>query len=1029
MNNMKKLLFKSLILIFAASSVMTSCVGLDEVWDRIDTIEAKLDSIQNDLNAQVDALSSLLSDGSTIASCTKNADGSYVVKLSNGTEFTVLPAGTDVSALIAYKTVGGERYWATYNAAGELEILKDASGNGITVENTVNVEVTDGKYYLVINGKKYQTGFDTEDVVQVFSSCETHTDASGQVYAMTFTFGDGQKVTVTVDGYKGVIFKLSNVGATAAVTEYYIGYGEAMTFLMDVEDVIDYVMQIPDGWRVNEYVEELTGETYVDITAPAESVVAAGAAVSKGDLKVVSVVEGGKAAVTKLSLSTDPFKVYNVSSTKAVITPTNGIQKYAYGMMNLSDFDQDQLVAKINSLLSSSSNLPAGYYIGEAPLDKSLSEIYGAELEDEGEYVFWAIPALYTEGTDGTDAGFYVVAEMLRTKVLAPISVKAFEISDITVLGANLKVSVSGTMSMYAGIMQKSETALDDVVYQINNGIAEPVTILTYNGPAADFPVKESGIELDPDTEYLVWVVPVEAGKESYLKTDVIKKEFKTLAVTSGGTQAVTMGTPVADCSSITVPVSSEGASMIYYAWLNDNDGSRLSEADNESKMSQMQSSDSFTVLKTDSGEASIDFIKPETTMWLFAAAVAPDGKCGEVVCKSAVTESVTFNDLTVSVTDPVLEAGSARFTVSVSGGTAIDYLYWCGKETDPFWLYEEYCDASRTGAEVYMAANPDSEAILNVMRKNGNVGTDGTITITDMSLNTTYVFVILAKDADGNYSRGTMKKFNTPAADLGNMVTSNDEEWKSTKKWIEDNILWHKDTFKTGSGSGQGFGYYSFDIKTPADMTSYITCYSTDATNTIDIILEIEKFCSRSWDRSISIGEDIPMPTWINELDGREVSTGGVFNYFVRYLHGEPDDGYVTYFPESGHTDCISMTNGECSAYQKFKEEIAEKCSFEYWYELIKDFANQEKYGRKQSDDSIIRAAAQEYADLYYEYFHDAEPIIYINDGNPLTIINQQATGLDETGNVIEKVTVVLKDAAGNYYEPMYIDVPNYFK
>ena len=121
-----------------------------------------------------------------------------------------------------------------------------------------------------------------------------------------------------------MIFKISNVN-NDILTEYYVDYGRTQSFLLEKQGVVDYVMQVPDGWRVKETVEELTGETYVSVTAPKAETVALGAAVADGDLKVVSVVDGGKAAVSRIYLTTDPFKTYNVSPLKAVIAPTFGI--------------------------------------------------------------------------------------------------------------------------------------------------------------------------------------------------------------------------------------------------------------------------------------------------------------------------------------------------------------------------------------------------------------------------------------------------------------------------------------------------------------------------------------------------------------------------------------------------------------------------------------------------------------------------------------------------------------------------------
>ena len=73
--------------------------------------------------------------------------------------------------------------------------------------------------------------------------------------------------------------------------------------------------------------------------------------------------------------------------------------------------------------------------------------------------------------------------------------------------------------------------------------------------------------------------------------------------------------------------------------------------------------------------------------------------------------------------------------------------------------------------------------------------------------------------------------------------------------------------------------------------------------------------------------------------------------------------------------------------------------------------------------------ALAQAFVDAYTPHYKDREPILYINDGSALTITNREAFGLDENKNVVDKITILLKDQAGNYYAPMVIQVPNYFE
>ena len=172
MKNLSNMLFKTVICSLALLPMLTSCYDDAAIWDKFDKIEHRLDSLENSLNEQFQALNSLIDSKTTIASCETNADGSYDVTLSNGIKFTVLPDGTKFSALVSVMKVGGVNCWATY-VNGELTPLTDKSGNPVPVvkdeyRTQVEVAVEDGKYFLVIDGKKFMTGYDVEDMVQVF---------------------------------------------------------------------------------------------------------------------------------------------------------------------------------------------------------------------------------------------------------------------------------------------------------------------------------------------------------------------------------------------------------------------------------------------------------------------------------------------------------------------------------------------------------------------------------------------------------------------------------------------------------------------------------------------------------------------------------------------------------------------------------------------------------------------------------------------------------------------------------------------
>ena len=133
MNNLVKRIFKSLICAALTLPAVVSCYDDSQLWDKVNELEKRVDSLQVNLNEQASALSDLMGSGTSISSCNKNADGSYTIELSNGTDFTVLPAGTKFSSLVTYMKKDGKNTWATYDADGnlvetksqEIPILKD----------------------------------------------------------------------------------------------------------------------------------------------------------------------------------------------------------------------------------------------------------------------------------------------------------------------------------------------------------------------------------------------------------------------------------------------------------------------------------------------------------------------------------------------------------------------------------------------------------------------------------------------------------------------------------------------------------------------------------------------------------------------------------------------------------------------------------------------------------------------------------------------------------------------------------------
>ncbi len=1024
MKNLFRQIAKALFCLVVVSPALTSCYDDSELWGAVDELTDRVTKLEADLKAQADAMSSLLSDGSTIAKCEKQADGSYVVTLSDGAKFKVLPAGTDFSALMTYVEVGGSKYWAVYGPTGEVETLKDAEGKNIPVSVKVDVTVKDGKYFLVINGVEYETGYDVEDLVQVYESCTPHTDASGNVYALTFSFGDGLDVTVSVDGYKGVLFKLENAGSVALVSDYFVPYGKTQTFLIDKEGVIEYAPIAPSGWKVVERADKQSGSTYLDITAPSRELVATGAAFAGGDLKAVAIVEGGDATITKLTLSAEPFRTLDMSSTRLVAEPYTGVSKYVYGIVPEDDFDKDAVLANVEDMVVSGSEAPAGYAVAETAVNLSMSEIFGGDLDPEKRYTFFVIPALYDLEAESV---YYLDPEMLVTYSFGAILAKISEPVP-SLFDAEIAVEVVGTDKMWAGTSVKTDDLFTNIAYSITNGIQEPVSVsLAYSGKASEFPTAEANANVDftPGTAYVTWLVPFDPEKTEYTADDIVYKEFTTHPVAQGGALNVTAGDPVVTASAITFPLSAEGAEMIYYAYLTEDEGGRLAvtEGMDEYKFQLIQESERCAVVKADEVEASVSGLIPESTMWLYAAAVDADGKYGKVTCVSATLEKVKFNSLTVSYTNVEIGSDEIEYEIAVTGGTPVRYIYWIGTLNDPFWVK---CGKTRGNAEKYMAINPEDEAITKVMRANGDISADGKIKITGLRLEEDYIMMVLAQDESGLFSKGAYKKVTTLAADLGEVRTEGSDLWNTAKSTVV--LDWIEESFESAASQGL-MAQYAFNFSCPQDYTAYVMCasdtYFEDAglVKMSQIMIEIENFASRKYDDGRTPMENgVPLNEPDYYKDG-VLRQGQMMNVYSYYVHGLPSLGFATYFaPDShGEGNCIYWDEdlGQDVNYQRALNNIAEHCTLAPYERRAEAFGLS---GQEKAD------WAQALLEAYLPYYENAEPILLINDGSPLTIRNPYGTGVNDKGVVPDRVIVMLKDRQGNYFEPMMFEVPDYF-
>ena len=938
-----------------------SCFDPSGLQEQIDMLVDKVYELEEKLNNELSALKSMIDGNAMISSVIVSAEGVTTIKLTTGAEFQLYPK-QDMQSFITYMkaSINGENVdcWAYIDEKGVKRYMRDAEGNPIPVAaETPKVVEIDGETYLEIGGVQYPLSGNS-----VFSDYELITDElTGDVYAVTFTFGEGMSFTVTVDGACGFSFVTTSggFGQTLIIKDYFISYGLTEKVQIDPRGVVDYVLQVPDGWRVKEVEDVYMGAKYFAITAPSKELVQSGVAEAEGDLKVVAVLEGGKATVSRLYVTTSPFTTFDVSLGNLNAKMYNGLQKFVYGVALKSQFEEDAVFSEAEGLLTEYS-YPAGYGVTSEDLSVTVTEVLGAEPVAGEEYVFWALPALYYETIE--DAGYYLDQKTFVTKDFKYSSV-AFEVSDIRFRDAQLSMEVVGADAYYMELVPASEFLMEDLLYYLNNRYYDPITSpMSYEGSIFTL----TGVEAAPATAYVAWVAVAEDGK-TYSESDVVMCEFSTLKLEAGGSVNVAAGEQTVTALDVVVPLTAEGAEAIYYSFMAKS--SANSYADDEAKVTYLF--EKGTSVKSTAVEARLtDFIsktKPATSYVMMAVASDKDGKYGQVLTLEVATSEITYNDIVVNV--ELLANDPGNVVLGVSAKDATDFIYWVGRTADNTWKSTNYLGGKLETAEAYMYLNSDNYKITSVMASYPLV--DGKITLTDLTVDVDYVIVAMAKDANGVYSHGTMLKFVPNPVALGNVITKEDPKWEAARP----TVTWLTDKFQpsTGMMSGQ----YGCTVLLPENMTGYVLLATDNALCESDVAYELErdaKIIKVMVEADHRRDSDLPDPAidpeeWPNYMwpDG---------SIFFHHEHGHPLFGY-----------------GIIWASREVHQEL---CG---------------------GDHEGVKPGKANGKDI------DVTHVLLFNDGNPIEF--RQPSAIASTEEVVDKVYIVLQDLDGNCYETYVFDVP----
>ncbi len=878
-----------------AAPLAVSCESYEyddsEIKEQLDEVINKLYALESSMNAEIQALKSLLSGNKLIKSTVTDANtGVTTVTLSDGTVLTLQPKA-DMESFVTYITSDGVDYWAYIDENGVPQFFRDENNMAFPVDAEIpEVLVKDGETYIKIGNKEYPLGGNS-----IFSDYELITDEEGTVYAVTFIFGENMSFTVTVEGACGLMFVKNEGMMKNPVSDLYVAYGETNRVEYQANGVQNFIVELPSGWKYRKVSEPLAGENYFDITAPAAEHVESGLAEEGGVMKVMAVLEGGKAAVVELELSSNPFSEFGFNLGNVNIKMRNGLYKYVYGVSYASDFNAE---AAFEQAKVSAPKNGDDVWI-EDITDMPLANLLGANLQPGDEYVLWAVPVLY-DYLASEDESVYYVNEGTLVYSKFRYSTMLFEIGDVAIRDAYFTLKLQGVDSYYFKLMPKDDFVIEDEVAYLNAGsYTAKQSPKEYEGSIFSF----ADVKSTAATEYVAWLVVAEEGKK-YTEEDFVIHEFSTRNLEAGSTIAVELSEEVVTPFDVRTTLVSQNAESIYYVFLSEVQASAYTTEEQRVSCLFEHRNAKFVNTSSVSIKAS-DFINkditPNTKLILMALASDSEGKYGPVLYKTYQTPTIEFRtDVKVDVAVKTNTPDLVELTVAAKGGEPVEYLYWIGETSSNTWNSDYYLGGKKEIAQVYMFMNPTLSTFADIAKKYPIV--DGKISITGHTKGVGHVIVIMAKTADGTYSEATVLKFTPYEFDLGDLVLKDNPKWADANPTIE----WLPDFFRRATGMMTGS--YSFNLTVPLNYTAYVLC-GTEAF-----------FASNGKYSDLSVEEIIFKLVKMVDKP-RDSDCTDEENAAYRFEHGDPRNGNVVMWANMDVHDAACDCGGNYDSYFETNE------------------------------------------------------------------------------------------------------------
>lgn len=642
------------------------------------------------------------------------------------------------------------------------------------------------------------------------------------VTGVIFTLSDGSTFTVEVDSDDEMYFGFWFEGSPNPIETFYVSPGKTENWLeFRQKGLVDFIKEIPADWTLT--MTESNGDYSVRLKAPDTP--------STGTIKFFGVFEDGTSAVYKMNVTNEsPWKTFSVNNTKVQIELYQGAYGFVYGVMEAADYDPATIEGVVNAQLASYQAQTKTSFDG-LKLDASIEEIYGGELEENVEYVFYTALMAYDDYKEIVDPN----AEF-RTKTIAK-PVVAFEQTASTFNTITVSAKLAGFDKYYAVFSKKDEFNMEEwLSYSINRYLGwgddpECTQILgaayTFTGLVHQLPFVESSYQLNPDTEYIICVIPAEEGKTEYTADDAFLFEnFKTAAMVAGGTIKVDTPTIDVDFTSAGATLTAAGARMIYYSFYEAAAVPATEEelvADLLAKNYFAASGDGAYANDLESGVDYVLVVMPVDNSGAYSAPQKFPFKTKSI----AFSQTFTLTATPQAIADPIAAATGASFKLEAAGGTMKNFRY-INKTTSAF--NNSYPDDMTLAKKMIVEIDYDRQ------ERSASALNEGCFDISGLTTGTEYTLAIVAFDTEGNYT--TIQKIVYTPTFNATVIPATDPRWEASKPTV---------SFANQALDWGNYYYFDYTVTPTAGTTVSGGFYANSTLNGYDAAGQVVYIFTRS--------------------------------------------------------------------------------------------------------------------------------------------------------------------------------------